>query len=116
MVDKTIKSHWQSTAFGLDIRNRKVVYAYDCITEGVDKPPEGVASFKLQWADANLSGCDRLEGFAADLSDGERDFNTEHKVSDKWLGFDAGYNKALEEFAEKPNNHIQPTPKSGAAD
>jgi hypothetical protein len=101
LEDKTMKSHWTSKAFGLDIKNRKLVYAYECTTEGVLKPPEGVASFGLQWSDSNLKSCDILEGFAADLSDGKKDTNTEYKASDICLSFDDGFEQAVKIFADK---------------
>ena len=98
LEDKTPTSHWNSTAVGLDIGNRKLFYAYECRTESKERPPEGVALFRLQWENKELLSCDRLEGFAADLSDGKKDSNTEHKASDEWLGFEKGLEKAIEIF------------------
>ena len=101
LEDKSPRSHWNSTAVGLDIGNRKLVYAYECRTEGKERSPEGVALFRLQWENKDLSSCDRLEGFAADLSDGNKDSNTEHKVNDEWLGFEKGLEQAIETFSSK---------------
>lgn len=100
LENKTPRSHWNSTAVGLDTGNRKIFYAYECRTEGKDRPPEGVALFRLQWENKKLPSCDRLEGFAADLSDGKKDSNTEHKVSDEWIGFEKGLEKAIETFSK----------------
>lgn len=101
LEDKTERSHWFSTALSLDVAHRRLFYAYECRTEGVDKPPEGIGAFRLHWSNSDLSACDRLEGFATDVSDGKRDSNTEHKVSEKWIGFDEGFKKAIETFKNK---------------
>jgi len=113
LEDRTPRSHWDSTAASVDVGHRKVFYAYACRVEGADRPPEGVASFNMQWEDSTKRSCDRLEGFAADLTDGEKDPNSEHKVSDRWIGFEKGLDAALRIFKNKAakkymQNNVRP--------
>ncbi len=104
LEDKTPRSHWESTAASVDIGNRKIFYAYACRIECKTRPPEGVASFNMQWEDSSKRSCDRLEGFAADLTDGEKDSNTEYKVSHRWMGFEKGLDEAIQIFTKDKAN------------
>jgi len=97
------RSHWRPTAVRVDLTNRKLVYAYTRDIEGNRQSHEGVASFQLKWGKGELSACDRLEGYAADLTDGNRDANSEYKLSDKWLGREKALEEAIKRFSKQEN-------------
>jgi hypothetical protein len=97
--DKTPTSHWKSSAFGLDLENKNIFYAYECISENKDSKPEGVAKFNMQWSNTNQKDCDRLEGYSVDVEDGERDFNSEIKLSDEIMSYDQAIDEAIEKLA-----------------
>ena len=101
LEDGKPRSHWQSTAVRIDLSNRKLVYSYNCNIEGKTQSHEGVASFQLKWENEKLTACDHLEGYAADLTDGARDANSEYKLSDQWLGREKALEQAKKYFLNK---------------
>lgn len=108
LEDGTPRAHWESKSARVDIAGRRLVYAYSCSIEGVAHDHEGVASFRLEWDGVSDSGPpNRLEGYSADLTDGERDANTEFKVSNDWLEKYAALEKARAKFRRAPNAAAQ---------
>ncbi len=77
----TTRASWHSDAVSIDIENMRLVYTYTCEVFGSKDQQQGVAAFTLlvpkKRAPANV-----LDGYSADLIDGDRDPNKEHKISD----------------------------------
>lgn len=75
------RARWHSDAVSIDIENMQLVYTYTCDVFESKNQQQGFASFTLvvprKRAPANV-----LDGYSADLIDGDRDPNKEYKISD----------------------------------
>src|SRR5580658_7616321 len=75
------RASWHSDAVSIDLANMRLVYAYTCDVFERRNQQQGLAVFSLisqkKGAPATI-----LDGYAADLIDGDKDPNREHKISD----------------------------------
>jgi hypothetical protein len=75
------RASWSSDAVSIDIEKMQLIYAYTCNVFGSKNQQQGLAFFRLvvprKGAPANV-----LDGYSADLIDGDRDPNKEYKISD----------------------------------
>lgn len=76
------RASWHSDAVTIDVENMLLLYTYTCDVFETKHQQQGIAAFSLlslkKRAPANI-----LDGYAADLIDGTRDPNKEHKISDR---------------------------------
>lgn len=98
LPDGTPRAHWKSTSARIDGGARRLIYSYICDIEGASHSHEGVAAFHVKWDKTSETPPNQLEGYAADLTDGNRDANTEYKIAHKWIGKDAALKEARRKF------------------
>jgi len=106
MYDADLKNYgsWDSQATQVDLENRKLFYAYGCDMLDSAEGHPGVASFKLT-LDPKDGRPIELVGYAADLTNGEKDANHEFKISDKTLSIEEALQKAVEKFGGGKTPH-----------
>lgn len=75
------RASWSSDTVSIDIVRMQLVYAYTCKVFDRKHVQEGLGVFAIV---CELPGepARKLDGYAVDLTDGDRDPNTEHKISD----------------------------------
>jgi hypothetical protein len=76
------RAEWSSEAAFVDLRRERLMYVYSCDVYGRPHQQYGLGVFKLVKSAANRPP-DRLDGYAVDMIDGQKDPNTEHKISDQ---------------------------------
>jgi len=75
------RASWYSDAVSIDIENMRLVYTYTCEVFGTKDQQQGFASFRLL-IPKKRAPAHALDGYSADLIDGDRDPNKEYKISD----------------------------------
>jgi hypothetical protein len=90
-------SDWESYAASLNYAGDVVIYAYECDVFARGGKHAGIARFRLVRADKR-SKPDRLDGYSADLTDGQKDPNYEYKISDYRMDKVPALAKAREKF------------------
>ncbi len=98
-VGKT-RARWTSDVVSIDDVKMQLTYAYSCDVFQNKHVQQGLGAFtiireKSKWPD-------KLDGYAVDLIDGDRDPNTEIKVSDSNVSDEYALKKAREYFCSPP--------------
>lgn len=75
------RASWSSDAVSIDVSRMQLVYAYTCKVFERKHVQEGLGVFAMV-CEATGRPPRKLDGYAVDLIDGDRDPNTEHKISD----------------------------------
>lgn len=76
------RASWTSESVHIDIRKMQLVYSYTCRVIDRKHVQEGLGVFNMIVEKANEPAA-KLDGYAVDLIDGDRDPNREHKISDE---------------------------------
>lgn len=79
-VGKT-RASWSSDTVSIDVGRLQLVYAYTCKVFERKHVQEGLGVFAIV-CEASRKPARKLDGYAVDLIDGDRDPNAEHKISD----------------------------------
>lgn len=91
------RASWSSDTVSIDIEKMRLVYAYTCTVFHRKHVHEGLGFFSLV-RESTEAAPTKLDGYAVDLIDGDRDPNTEHKISDDPVADDEALKKAKEIF------------------
>jgi hypothetical protein len=75
------RASWSSDTVSIDVGRMQLVYAYTCKVFERKHVQEGLGVFTIVCEDAGKPAR-KLDGYAVDLIDGDRDPNTEYKISD----------------------------------
>ncbi|MEM1183940.1 MAG: hypothetical protein AAGI53_02955 [Planctomycetota bacterium] len=89
--DGTSRAHWSSESVFIDKRRRKLTYVYSCDVYGTSHQQNGIGSFQLY---SSGKYPDRIDGYSVDMIDGQKDPNTEHKVSETPIPIEDALNRA----------------------
>jgi hypothetical protein len=93
----TTKETWTSDAVTVDAARMKLTYAYNCEIFDRRQPQQGLGVFHIRFESAG-SPANVLDGYAADLIDGDKDPNREIKISDRPVSDAVALEKALKLF------------------
>lgn len=96
-ADGKTYASWKSYASSIDTDNRRLIYAYSCDVYGRDRQQQGLGVFDMV-GQGKRSPPTILDGYAADLVDGEKDTNKEHKISDELVADDDAIKEAKRIF------------------
>jgi hypothetical protein len=77
----TTRARWASDTVSIDTARMHLVYAYTCTVFDRKHVQEGLGVFSII-CEVPGKPAGKLDGYAVDLIDGDRDPNTEHKISD----------------------------------
>jgi len=91
------RASWSSDTVSIDIVRMQLVYAYTCKVFEHKHVQEGLGVFAMV-RESNDKAARKLDGYAVDLIDGERDLNTEFKIDDKPVSDEEALTKAREKF------------------
>lgn len=91
--DGTTTATWTSDTVSVDPERKRLVYAYSCDVFGTNYGHQGIGSFAIICQSSKYPNI--LDGYAADLTNGKKDVNREHKIGDSAIPD----KKALEEAA-----------------
>lgn len=93
---KTLAS-WSSDTVSIDVGRLQLVYAYTCKVFERKHVQEGLGVFTIVFeAPGKLAR--KLDGYAVDLIDADRDPNTEHKISDTPISDERALAEAKRKF------------------
>ncbi len=76
------RASWASDTVSVDTDRMRLVYAYTCTVFDRKHVQEGLGVFTMVRESAE-AGPTKLDGYAVDLIDGDRDPNTEFRISEK---------------------------------
>jgi hypothetical protein len=76
------RAAWYSDTVSIDTERMRLVYAYTCTVFHRKHVHEGLGFFALI-RESTQAAPTKLDGYAVDLIDGDRDPNTEHKISEE---------------------------------
>ena len=76
------RASWSSDTVSIDTTRMQLVYAYTCKVFDRKHVQEGLGVFSMVCEVPRKPTC-KLDGYAVDLIDGDRDPNTEHKIANK---------------------------------
>lgn len=79
--DGKTRSSWASDTVSIDSERMQIIYAYTCKVFDRKHVQEGLGVFSLV-RESSAKAPRKLDGYAVDLIDGDRDPNTEYKISD----------------------------------
>ena len=96
-------ANWKSHASSVDVKDRRVMYAYSCDVLGRVGQQQGLGVFDMV-GKGKKSPPIVLDGYASDLVDGEKDTNREYKISDELVLDEEALAKARERFLGDGNN------------
>jgi hypothetical protein len=82
-----IHAQWSSVSATINETSGSIIYTYTCTTLSSNVTHQGLCDFQFQRENAE-SPPTVLVGYSADLTDGIRIANSEHKVSDKLIDSD----------------------------
>lgn len=88
---------WASDSVSIDTVRMQLVYSYKCTVFERKHVQEGLGVFRMVQQSAD-SAAQKLDGYSVDLIDGDRDPNTEHKVSDSIISDENALNAARQIF------------------
>lgn len=95
------RASWSSDNVSIDLERMQLVYAYTCKVFDRKHVQEGLGVFVMV-----RETCDKaptkLDGYAVDLIDGDRDPNTEYRISTKPVTDEEAIAKARERFNVPP--------------
>ena len=91
---------WESYACNIDDASDRLIYSYSCDIYAVSTQRQGIGVFKLLRTHKRKAAR-ALDGYSADLIDGKKDPNFEHKVSDKRIPDAEALFKAQEIFGKR---------------
>jgi hypothetical protein len=74
---------WTSDAVSVDSQQKRLVYAYSCDVFETSRGHRGIGSFEIRCESNKYP--DILDGYAADLTNGKKDANREHKINDRTI-------------------------------
>ena len=74
-------ANWSSDAATVNIERTELVYAYTCTVFHTKHLQQGLGVFRLVYENGRYAN--KLDGYAVDLIDGDRDPNVEFKLSDR---------------------------------
>jgi len=95
--DMKTQADWSSESVYIDLRRKRLTYVYSCDVYRTNHKQNGIGVFKLVKSSNKLPP-NILDGYAVDMIDGDKDPNTEHKVSDEIIGTEEALSKAREIF------------------
>lgn len=75
------RASWSSDTVSIDVSRLQLIYAYTCKVFDSKHVQEGLGVFAMVCETAGKAP-NKIDGYAVDLIDGDRDPNTEHKISD----------------------------------
>ena len=93
----TTPASWASDTVSIDTTRMSLVYAYTCKVFVSKHVQEGLGVFSMV-CEVPRKPAGKLDGYAVDLIDGDRDPNTEHKISDTESRDEFAIEKAREIF------------------
>ena len=97
------RASWSSDTVSIDTVHMQLVYAYTCKVFERKHVQEGLGVFAMV-RESDDKAARKLDGYAVDLIDGDRDPNTEYKIDDKPVPDEDALTKAREKF----NVPVQP--------
>ncbi len=80
-ADEKARAKWNSNAVSIDMTRRELLYSYTCQVFVTKHVQEGLGVFAIVF-EVPGKAARTLDGYSVDLIDGDRDPNTEHKISD----------------------------------
>lgn len=95
--DGKTRASWSSETVSIDTVHMQLVYAYTCKVFELKHVQEGLGVFAMV-RESDDKAATKLDGYAADLIDGNRDPNTEYKIDDKPVPDQEALAKAREKF------------------
>jgi hypothetical protein len=93
----TTRASWTSDTVSIDVSRLQLIYAYTCKVFDRKHVQEGLGVFVIVCESAG-GPPNKLDGYAVDLIDGQRDPNTEYKISNKPVSDADALNKAKRLF------------------
>lgn len=90
--DLKTQADWSSESVFVDLRRERVIYVYSSDAYRTNHQHNGIGVFKMIRPKKNEAP-NVLDGYSVDMTDGDKDVNREHKISDKIVGTE----KAIEE-------------------
>jgi hypothetical protein len=91
------RASWSSDTVSIDVDRLQLIYAYTCKVFDRKHVQEGLGVFAIVCETAGKPPS-KLDGYAVDLTDGDRDPNTEHKISDTPVSDDHALAEAKQIF------------------
>ncbi|WP_280151730.1 hypothetical protein [Piscinibacter sp. XHJ-5] len=91
------RASWASDTVSIDIERMHLVYAYTCKVFVRKHVQEGLGVFTLV-RESSEKAPTKLDGYAVDLIDGDRDPNTEYKICDEPLPDEESLAEARKRF------------------
>nr|MBL8410393.1 hypothetical protein [Dechloromonas sp.] len=91
------RASWSSDTVSIDVVHMQLIYAYTCKVFERKHVQEGLGVFTMV-RESTEKFAMKLDGYAVDLIDGDRDPNTEFKIDDKPLPDEEALCKARERF------------------
>jgi hypothetical protein len=88
---------WSSDTVNIDIPHMQLVYAYSSKVFSKRHVQEGLGVFALL-SETTRAAATKLDGYAVDLIDGDRDPNTEVKISEKRVSDEEALRQARKRF------------------
>ena len=79
--DGVTRANWSSDAATVNLERVELIYAYTCTVFQVKHMQQGLGIFRLVFEDGRYAN--KLDGYAVDTIDGDRDPNVEFKLSDR---------------------------------
>jgi hypothetical protein len=92
---------WASDTMSIDIDRRLVLYSYTCRVFRRKHVHEGLGVFTIVCEEPGQAAM-KLDGYAVDLVDGNRDPNTEYKIADTAVSDSWALERAQEIFKVSP--------------
>ena len=89
---------WLSRAVTVNAEQGTLIYAYDCDIHSDNTSFQGIAIFHFE-RKTKRKPPSVLNGFSADVIDGVRSANREHKIGDTEIGMKEAFEKAKEQSA-----------------
>ena len=91
------RASWSSDTVSIDTVHMQLVYAYTCKVFERKHVQEGLGVFAMV-RESDDKAAVKLDGYAVDLIDGDRDPNTEYKIDNKPVPDEQALSKARETF------------------
>jgi hypothetical protein len=95
------RASWSSDTVSIDAVHMQLVYAYTCKVFERKHVQEGLGVFTMV-RESSEKAARKLDGYAVDLIDGDRDPNTEYKIDNKPVPDEEALAKAREKFIAQP--------------
>jgi hypothetical protein len=80
--DENLKTRadWSSESCFVDVRRGRLIYVYSCDVYDTNHQQNGIGVFRIVQSRKGEPR-DKLDGYAVDMVDGQKDPNTEHRIS-----------------------------------